>query len=127
MNTDDFIDFISNLDPCDAPPAIVAKLYEHLGSITKFAGAVNARAVELAKASELPGYGMKPGRTCALAWAADGVYPEPWYEKKLLSPTQVVKQNLATEKYLTDACLALRPPADPVPVKLEGREGNELF
>ncbi len=127
MNTDEFIEFVSSLDPCDAPPEVVAKLYDHVASITKFAAAISARACELAKANELPGYGLKPGSRKALAWAADGAYPEAWYEKKLLSPTQVVKQNLATEKYLLDAELAKRPDSDVVPVKLDARDGAEIM
>lgn len=127
MNTEDFIEFVSSLDPSDAPPEVIALLFEHVGSITKFAAAVSARANELAKASELPGYGLKPGNRKPLTWLGDGAYPEAWYEKKLLTPTQVIKQNFATEKYLMDAELATRPDSEIVPVKLDAAPGAELF
>ena len=127
MNSAEFIDFVSSLDPSDAPPAVIALLFEHVGSITKFAKAVSDRANELAKANELPGYGLKPGNKKPLAWQGDGAYPEAWYEKKLLSPTQVIKQNFATEKYLLDAELAVRPDSEIVPVKLDAPAGAELF
>lgn len=127
MNTDELIKFVTEMDPSDAPPEIIAKLYDNVGSITRFAAAVSARANELAKAQMLPGYGLKPGKTCALAWVGLGPFPETWYERNLLSPTQIVKQHLSSEKALTEAGLAARPESDKVPVKLGDKEGNELF
>lgn len=127
MNTDEFIDYVSNLDPSDAPPEVIAKLFEHVGCVTKFAAAVSARANELAKAHQLPGYKLTAGSRKALSWQGDGAYPEGWYEKKLLTPTQVVKQNLATEKYLIDAELAVRLVSELVPVKQTAAAGEELF
>lgn len=127
MNTDEFIDYVSNLDPSDAPPEIIAKLFEHVACLTKFAKGVSDRATELAQANALPGYGLKSGNRKPLTWQGDGAYPEQWYEKKLLTPTQVVKQNLATEKYLMDAELAVRPDSDQLPVKLDAKDGAELF
>lgn len=127
MNTDEFIDFVSNLDPSDAPPEVIAKLFEHVACLTKFAGAVCARANVLAQANALPGYGLKRGSRKPLSWREDVAYPEQWYEKKLRTPTQVVKENLATEKYLVDAELAVRPDSDQVPVKLDAKAGAEIF
>jgi hypothetical protein len=127
MNTDEFISFAVEMDPRDAPPEVIAKLYEHAAHLTKFAKAVSDRATELAKADALPGYGLKPGNRKPLAWLGDGVYPEAWYERKLLTPTQVVKQDLATEKYLLDAELAHRPEPEAVPVKLDAPAGAEVF
>ena len=127
MNTDEFIQFLTDMDPSDAPPEIIAKLFDNVAHLTKFAKSITDRAHELAKAGELPGYGLKPGNRKALKWQGDGPYPEQWYETKLLTPSQVVVQNLATEKYLLDSELAVRPDPEIVPVKLDALPGSEVF
>jgi hypothetical protein len=126
MNTDEFIIFITEMDPADAPPEILAKLYDHVSSLTKFAKTVSDCATQAAKAGILPGYELKPGRAKPMRWR-EATLPDAWYERVALSPAQVIKQNLATEKQLMERGLVERPERDVVPVKIGGRDGEEVF
>lgn len=119
MTLDDFINFIQR-DPREASPETIAKLLRWTSQMTKFAKAVDARADELAKANELPGWTLGKGRAKPLAWldGAETNAPDTWFEKKLPTPTQLVKSGKSTEAELIKNGLAIRPEPDLVPVEI---------
>lgn len=127
MNTDAFIQFLTDMDPADAPPEVIAKLFDNVSSLTKFAKTVADMATQLAQTNELPGYELKKGRTKPLSWIEGAVLPDAWYEKKPITPSQVVTRKLASETTLTKQNFASRPESDMVPVRIGGKVGEEIF
>lgn len=101
-------------------PDEIADLYAHVSKLSDFVSRVNAAAGDLATAGNLPGYGFGQGKTKPLAWtdAAEANAKPEWFEKKLKTPTQVVKAGLATEEDLVAAGIARRDTPNPIIVKL---------
>lgn len=118
MTLDDFIQFITERDPASATPESIAKLLPHVSAIKKFADGISECADQLAKANSLPGYTLGKGRTKPLVWK-EGFTNPTWMETKLLSPAQVIKNNLASEATLIKQGWASRPESESVPVPIE--------